>query len=413
MSEQTNSRAPEVEVEAAPPAAGPPTEDQPGEPAADAPGTGEPAAPAAPPEAGAADMAGEAGAGDEDVSPGRPSHDPTAWYAGPAGPTLSFGFNLPKIPDQGEDADPIVRDGPDLGLVGVFDGMGGAGGTVYETPLGPRTGAYLASRIAREVVEERMLALLDPDWNLDGPAAARELQRAVRQALREALTDLNAPKSGLRSRLLRALPTTMALMALQRREPQAGRWAGHLLWAGDSRVYVFDPTHGARQLTVDDIRDAGDAMTNLAQDSVVSNAMSADTDFVVNHRRVELTAPFLAVAATDGCFGYLRSPMHFEHLLLSTLRDSAGTEGWSRALQAEITAVAGDDAAMAVLGVGAGHEQFRRLFARRTAEVERRCIAPMDELDQDIRRAEQAAADLHRRKAALQASLWGSYKPEY
>ena len=53
-----------------------------------------------------------------------------------AGPTISFAFNLGKIPDQGEDSDPILRDGPDLGLVAVFDGMGGAGGTVYETPDG-------------------------------------------------------------------------------------------------------------------------------------------------------------------------------------------------------------------------------------------------------------------------------------
>jgi hypothetical protein len=133
-----------------------------------------------------------------------------AWYAGPAGPTLSFGFNLAKIPGQGEDADPIVRDGRDLGLVAVFDGMGGAGGTAYETPEGRRTGAYLASRVARDVVEERLLALLDPEWNLDAAAAARDLQRSVRRALADTLAGLNPPKSGLRSRLLRALPTTMA-----------------------------------------------------------------------------------------------------------------------------------------------------------------------------------------------------------
>ena len=105
---------------------------------------------------------------------------PRAW-PGPAslaalGPTISFAFNLGKIPDQGEDSDPILRDGPDLGLLGVFDGMGGAGGTVYETPEGRRTGAYLASRIARDVVEQRMLDLLEPDWHLNGKAAARNLQ---------------------------------------------------------------------------------------------------------------------------------------------------------------------------------------------------------------------------------------------
>ena len=37
---------------------------------------------------------------------------------------------------------------------------------------GRRTGAYLASRIARDVVERRMLELLEPDWNLNGKAAA-------------------------------------------------------------------------------------------------------------------------------------------------------------------------------------------------------------------------------------------------
>ena len=42
---------------------------------------------------------------------------------------------------QGEDTDPILPHGRDLALLAVFDGMGGAGGTVYETPDGPRTGA--------------------------------------------------------------------------------------------------------------------------------------------------------------------------------------------------------------------------------------------------------------------------------
>jgi hypothetical protein len=343
---------------------------------------------------------------------------PAAWAspaleASPAGPTLSFGFNLAKVPGEGEDSDPIVRDGRELGLVAVFDGMGGAGGTVYETPDGPRTGAYLASRVARDVVEERMLALLDPEWNLDGPAAARDLTRSVKRALADTLAGLNAPASGLRSRLLRALPTTMALMALQRREPRKGRWAGHVFWSGDSRIYVLDPATGAHQLTRDDLRDPGDALVNLRQDSVVSNAMSADVDFVVHHHQVELTAPFLAVAATDGCFGYVRTPIHFEHLVLASLRDSTGAGSWSRLLQQRIAGITGDDAAMAVLGVGADHGEFRQLFATRTAQIEQRCVVPLDELDSEVGRAEQAVAEARRRHAALQTSLWAAYKPEY
>ena len=331
----------------------------------------------------------------------------------PAGPTLSFGFNLPKVPEQGEDSDPIVRDGRELGLVAVFDGMGGAGGTVYQTPDGPRTGAYLASRVARDIVEERMLALLDPEWNLDGPAAARDLRRSVKRALADTLTELNAPASGLRSRLLRALPTTMALMALQRREPRKGRWAGHVFWSGDSRVYVFDPATGAHQLTRDDLRDRGDALVNLRQDSVVSNAMSADVDFTVHHHQVELAAPFLAVAATDGCFGYLRTPIHFEHLVLAALRDSTEAESWSRLIQQRIAVITGDDASMAVLGVGADHEEFRQLFAKRAAQIEQDCIVPLDQLESKVVRAEQAVAEARRHRAALQTSLWAAYKPEY
>jgi hypothetical protein len=366
-------------------------------------------------DARSADLAGESPEQEVEVPGARRS---AAWASGaldasPAGPTLSFGFNLAKVPGQGEDSDPIVRDGRELGLVGVFDGMGGAGGTVYETPDGPRTGAYIASRVARDVAEERMLALLDPEWNLDGPAAARDLRRSVKGALVDTLAALNAPTSGLRSRLLRALPTTMALMALQRREPRKGRWAGHVFWSGDSRVYVFAPATGAHQLTRDDLRDRGDALVNLRQDSVVSNAMSADTEFVVHHHQVELSAPFLAVAATDGCFGYLRTPIHFEHLVLGALRDSTDTQSWSQLVQQRIGAVTGDDAAMAVLGVGADHAEFQRLFTDRTSDIEERCVAPLDGLESEVGRAEQALTEARRRHAALQTSLWSAYKPEY
>lgn len=332
---------------------------------------------------------------------------------GAAGPRLSFGFNLGKIAGQGEDSDPILRDGRELGLVAVFDGMGGAGGTVYETPDGPRTGAYLASRLARDVVEQRMVALLDPEWNLDGPPAAQTLQRSVRAALQARLAELKAPASGLRSRLLRALPTTMALAALQRREPGGDRWACHLLWAGDSRAYVFQPGSGAQQLTVDDIRDRGDAMANLREDSVVSNAMSADTDFVVHHRRIELTAPFLVMAATDGCFGYVPSPMHFEHLVLAALRDAPDTDSWSAAVQAAVSAVTGDDAAMATLGVGADHDGFRELFAQRVAELEERWVRPLDELDADLQEQQRKLEALRTSRRERQAQLWAAYKPGY
>lgn len=338
-----------------------------------------------------------------------------SWQSAPVstpGPTISFAFNLAKVPDQGEDSDPIVRDGPDLGLIGVFDGMGGAGGTDYDTPEGLRSGAYLASRIARDVVERRMLELLEPDWNLNGKSTAEELHWSVQQALSDRLAELKAPPSGLRSRLLRALPTTMALIALQRTQPGGPAWACHVFWAGDSRAYLFEPA-GARQLTTDDLRDPGDAMANLRRDSVISNAMSADTEFHVNHRRVELRAPFLVVCATDGCFGYLPSPMHFEHLVLGQLQSARSTDAWSASLQAHIAAVTGDDAAMSLLGVGADFGEFQALFAPRVAELEQQFIVPLDELSNAVVQAEHELEQLRRRELDEAAKAWDRYKPDY
>jgi len=340
--------------------------------------------------------------------------DPASWSAaGPvSGPSLSFSFNLGKIPDQGEDADPILRDGPDLGLVGVFDGMGGAGGTVYETPDGPRTGAYLASRIARDVVERRMLELLEPDWNLNGTAAAEDLGRSVRQALEDHLAELKAPPSRLRSKLLRALPTTMSLAALQRTHRDGSTWACHVFWAGDSRAYVFT-VDGAEQLHPDDLRDPGDAMANLHHDSVVSNAMSADTDFVVHYRRVELKAPFLLVCATDGCFGYLPTPMHFEDLVLGPLAEVNDVDAWSAAVQARISSVTGDDAAMAALGVGADLEGFAGLFGNRIAALRADFIAPLERLNAEVEEARLALETAESRHRDETAALWSQYQPGY
>lgn len=326
---------------------------------------------------------------------------------------VSLRLNLHQVAGQGEDADPILRVGPDLGLLGVFDGMGGAGGTVYTTPDGPRTGAYIGSRVARDAVERRMLELIGPEWILDGPTTATELEATLRAALAERLAELKAPASALRSKLVRALPTTMALLALQRTATGGSTYACHAYWAGDSRAYVLLPEDGVSQLTTDDLRSGGDALHNLSGDSPMSNTVSADTEFAVRHRQVELQTPFVALVATDGCFHYLPSPMHFEHLLLTTLREVEDVEGWRSALEQRISAAGGDDAAMALLGVGADLAGLRDLFAKRTAEVEERYVAPLDEAEAEVARAEEALAETRERRAALSAERWAEYKPGY
>jgi serine/threonine protein phosphatase PrpC len=328
-------------------------------------------------------------------------------------PSVSFKFCTAKVAGEGEDADPILRVGPDLGLLGVFDGMGGAGGRVYDTPDGRHTGAWIASRFARNVVERLILELIKPEWNLDGPATAAELQRVLASSLAARLAELKVPETTLRSKLVKALPTTMTLAVLQRTDPATGTYACHLFQAGDSRAYVAEPDGGLRQLTTDQLRSSGDAMRNLTDDSVMSNCISADTEFYIDHHQVQLQAPFLLLCATDGCFAYVRSPMHFEHLLLSTLQRSRDVPAWQQALEAEVTAITGDDAAMALLGLGADLDGFKQLFKDRTDELGRRYIDPLDELDGQVRQAEQQLAGLRVRRVELGAELRGFYKGGY
>ena len=328
-------------------------------------------------------------------------------------PSVSFKFCTAKVAGEGEDADPILRVGPDLGLLGAFDGMGGAGGRVYDTPDGRHSGAYIASRFARNVVERLMLELIKPEWNLDGPATAAELHRVLASSLAARLVELKAPETTLRSKLVKALPTTMTLAVLQRAGPAAAAYDCHLFQAGDSRAYVAEPDGGLRQLTTDQLRSGGDAMRNLTDDSVMSNCIAADTEFYIDHHQVQLQAPFLLLCATDGCFAYVRSPMHFEHLLLSTMQDARDVPAWQQALEAEVTAITGDDAAIALLGLGADLDGFKQLFKDRTDELGRRYIDPLDELDGQVRQAEQQLAGLRARRVELGAELWGAYKSGY
>jgi hypothetical protein len=185
-----------------------------------------------------------------------------------------------------------------------------------------------------------------------------------------------------------------------------------VFWAGDSRAYAFEPG-GARQLMVDDLREPSDAMTNLRRDSVVSNAMSADTEFTVNYRRVELEAPFLLVCATDGCFGYLPTPMHFEHLVLAPLRASRTVDAWSEAVQQKIAGITGDDAAMAVMAVGADLAELKALYAPRVATLEQEFTTPVDELGRAVQDAEQELQRLRERQLQETQRLWAQYKPGY
>ena len=98
-------------------------------------------------------------------------------------------------------------------------------------------------------------------------------------------------------------------------------------WAGDSRGYIIDK-NGLTQITKDDTN-VDDELENISADGVMNNIIfngKSDKDgnacFTIHHRMVPRTAPFIAFSATDGCFGYIPSPMEFEYYILDCLMNA-------------------------------------------------------------------------------------------
>ena len=229
-----------------------------------------------------------------------------------------------------------------------------------------------------------MVALLDPEWNLDGEAAAQDLQRSVRAALRARLEELKAPASGLRSRLLRALPTTMALGALQRHE--RGRRPVGLSSAVGGRLPGVPLPARLRRPAADRRRHP----RPRRRDGEPAGGLGREQRDVRRHRLRRPPPPGRADRAVPDGRGHrrlLRLRAVADALRAPGAGGAAGrqdTGGWSAAIQAAVSAVTGDDAAMATLGVGADHDGFRALFApahrRAGAAVDRAAGRPGPQL---------------------------------
>ena len=76
------------------------------------------------------------------------------------------------------------------------------------------------------------------------------------------------------------------------------------------------------QVTKDDIDDSVDALDNISNDGVLTNVVSADGNYILHSKQIKIKDKIIIFNATDGCFGYLKTPMEFEYLILQTLLSS-------------------------------------------------------------------------------------------
>ena len=258
---------------------------------------------------------------------------------------MDFGINIfqEKIPTKGEDSFlySFNRAG---GIAGVFDGCGGSGAKKYER-YGGNTGAYMASRVVCGAVK---------DWRYDclntgsGTVDISSLKCRIKAYL-NICKETGGSTTAMRGSLAKDFPTTAAVLLTT---VNRGLLQATCIWVGDSRCYLLD-SDGLKQLTEDDL-DGLDAMENLTADGVLTNVISASRDFDIHEKTITFTKPCILFTATDGCFGYLSTPMEFEYLLLSTLLSADSVTDWENALTSALRDLAGDDFTLSGMSFGFG-----------------------------------------------------------
>ena len=273
--------------------------------------------------------------------------------------------------NRGEDYYIFERNGDEV-FLGVFDGCGGSGAKVYRKYAG-NTGAWVASRTAAKAAAAWFASNDGNGLQADADGADNAaLSGLIAQALENCRAVEKEPQLLLGS-LSREFPTTVAAFRAGLDDDKA-----YVYWCGDSRCYVLDE-EGLHQVSADDSA-IQDAMRALREDAPMTNVACASHPFVLHRKALVLEKPCLLFAATDGCFGYLPSPMAFEHLLLDTLIRSGSTEDWKNRLEKEIGKVAGDDYTWVCLAHRfSSFRQMKRLFRKRYARLDAAYPAAADE----------------------------------
>jgi serine/threonine protein phosphatase PrpC len=330
-------------------------------------------------------------------------------------------INIPKNIGKGEDAPPLCLSFDNKGVCGVFDGLGGAGASVYNEDGVPRTGAFIGANLVKDVCEVFFTEILGGRRGDDFDGGGLHLlKKSINDALQERLKQHSITPSKLRSSLIRTFPTTLALGLWDVEDDHVNIIS---LWVGDSRVYAISPDIGLIQLTDDDLKMANDPMENIFKDSPMSNVIQADMDFQINVNEFSVKFPTVVLSSTDGCFGYFPTPMHFEDALLGSLLKSESISDWQENMAGIIRGVTGDDFSMAaalIVPNGLSFESFKDLFLTRHKYLQSEYIEGIQSLYDEIsilKEVNDISEEVIREKEEClkeeKFKLWLKYKKSY
>ena len=257
-----------------------------------------------------------------------------------------------KVKDCGEDSY-LIGFHENAGVCAVFDGLGGSGSRQYKE-YGDKTGAYIASRAVSEELYNWFRAFSEEKDGLATPKIGDTLHRRIDERL-SACRESEVKKSALKNSMAREFPTTLSMLVF--RPDGRGTISANVIWAGDSRCYFLN-SGGLHQLTVDDTSKK-DAYEALYKDAAMTNVISASEPYTFSEHVLDGLSRGIAFSATDGCFGYLQSPMHFEYLILDCMMGADNLSEMEKSLHERLVQIAGDDFTLA--GAIFGFESFRKM----------------------------------------------------
>lgn len=304
---------------------------------------------------------------------------------------ILFQFSEEMVSGHGEDNYYSAYFGENA-VVSVYDGCGGLGSRTYKE-LKDCTGAFIASRIASGAVHDWMHDIAIKKKVFSKSFLLDSLRDYIQSGygVAEEYSENNLKISGS---MVRDFPTTMAFAIAENHDMGVML---HVVWAGDSRVYLLN-RDGIAQLTKDDVK-SDDAMSNLSDDGALTNVLSSDGKYVLNYRSMLLREPAIILAATDGCFGYIPSPMEFEFEVLSAIGKSANADEMKANLHDAFGDAAGDDFSLGFMSF------FYGSFENMRGSLENRFNVLGNEYIRSLRRDPE--------NDELVMELWQKYRKNY
>lgn len=295
--------------------------------------------------------------------------------------------------DSGEDAYAYDFTRSDIHAFGVFDGCGGSGAWKYPEFMNA-SGAFVAAQTVSKVFLDWVSGLSSENV-ADADLLSSQFHTVTQQALTR-LKNSCAPM-GVSGSLVKSFPCTASAALLAPAEKDNLLLSA--LNTGDSRTYVLTPL-GLTQITRDDSRGRPDPLDSLRDNPPLSNLLNADKEYTVKVEQVLLSTPCAVICATDGIFGFVRSPMDFEYLLLHTLLESATLTEFEAKFKAAIIELTGDDSVcvMAFYGWG-GFGKLQKSMNNRYLQMKK----IIDSID--------SASDAQEADTMIR-QIWDSYKQD-